>query len=714
MNSGRLGGPDRAKEVFLEVRELPRELQAQRLQQHSNGEVRSRVEALLAADHRLGQFLAWPTREGEIVRHLEGEFVLLQRALAGRFSLDREIGRGGMGVVYLAHDVALNRAVAVKVLPSAMHQHVEYRERFLREVRMAAGLTHPNIVPIHLVDEHEEVICFVMSFIDGETLRARVERNGPLPSSEAMRVMQDVAWALAHAHEHGIVHRDVKPDNILMDRATGRALVTDFGIATTIERGGVLSTDGVFLGTPLFTSPEQAAGHAIDHRSDLYSLGATMFLALTGRPVFDASTAAIALDRHISEPPPRIGTFRPDLPRALADAVDMCLTKDPADRFQSAEELAKALTAVTLSEPDVAEPIRRVTRETTQLTADLMGWGLFASFAAAGWLLAKLTSGGFLMDLLTPMALLFLWTGVAIFSVRSAEAIGEFREAIRKGFTVTQIRDALVLESSSGRRKGTPRPWQPISLLIFAAITTAACWVYFWGPFGILGLPGGRWLKVPQETVAIFGPYLLGRLAFRQAMHGRPRFLSWLRSVNALVGRIVMRAATWKVKVAADIPVPRGSTESILLGSAHDVLAQLPAVFRDHLTGVPDLMRRLHHHADVLRARRSEIEKILAEAGSSRLGDATSPDRVANVLRVRMESSRAALDASYRSISSQLTDVIAALESVRLGLLRLRAGVATPSDLTADLELARQVGDAVDAMLSGWREANNVIGATHG
>src|SRR6266446_2185218 len=159
------------------------------------------------------------------------EFLALQELLAGRYSIERELGRGGMGIVLLARDVALERPVAIKLLPPHLATRPDERERFLEEARTAAGLAHPNIVPIHLVEARGELVLFVMGFVDGETLRDRVERAGPLSPRLALKLLQEVAWALGYAHQRGVIHRDVKPDNILIERATDRALVTDFGIA---------------------------------------------------------------------------------------------------------------------------------------------------------------------------------------------------------------------------------------------------------------------------------------------------------------------------------------------------------------------------------------------------------------------------------------------------------------------------------------------------
>src|SRR6476646_5679953 len=160
-----------------------------------------------------------------------GEFLDLQAALAGEYSLQREIGRGGMGIVYLARDVQLDRDVAIKVLPTHLAHTTQARERFVREARTAAGLSHPHIVPIHRVGEAKGFVFFVMSYVEGETLGERLRAKGPLPPAETMRIMREVAWAIAYAHGRGIVHRDIKPDNILLEANTGRALVTDFGIA---------------------------------------------------------------------------------------------------------------------------------------------------------------------------------------------------------------------------------------------------------------------------------------------------------------------------------------------------------------------------------------------------------------------------------------------------------------------------------------------------
>src|ERR1041384_3392566 len=210
-------------------------------------------------------------------------FFSFQQSLAGRYSIDHELGRGGMGVVYLAREVHLDRLVAIKLLPPDRASQPSLRDRFLREARLAAKLSHPNIIPIHAVEDVGGFVFYVMAYIDGETLTQRVRARGPLSSSEGTRVLREVAWALAYAHGQGLVHRDVKPDNILLERSTGRVLVADFGIAAAL---GNASADGV-TGTPEVMSPEQVLGKPLDARPDLYALGATAYFAFSGRYPFE-------------------------------------------------------------------------------------------------------------------------------------------------------------------------------------------------------------------------------------------------------------------------------------------------------------------------------------------------------------------------------------------------------------------------------------------
>lgn len=272
----------------------------------------------------------------------------LQAMLAGQYVLERELGRGGMGVVYLARDVRLDRLVAIKVLPRALGADPELRERFLREARTSAQLSHPNIVPIYRADEIDGVAFFVMGFVDGENLAERLRARGPLPPAEAVRVLREAAWALAYAHARGVVHRDVKPENIMIERGTNRAIVTDFGIAHN-QMASPLTQGGMVLGSVHYMSPEQAAGDKLDGRSDLYSLGVVGFQILSGRLPFDAEEAASVMAQQVTKPAPSLGALASGLPRSLVTVIDRSLRKSPAERYPTGEAFAEALESALQS-----------------------------------------------------------------------------------------------------------------------------------------------------------------------------------------------------------------------------------------------------------------------------------------------------------------------------------------------------------------------------
>jgi eukaryotic-like serine/threonine-protein kinase len=274
----------------------------------------------------------------------------LTQALGSAYTLEGEIGRGGMGVVFNARDERLKRQVAVKVLPPELAFREEIRLRFLREAETAARLSHPHIVPIHSVGEGPDgLVYFVMAYVDGESLAAKLKRRGRLPPDEARRIMLETADALGAAHALGIIHRDVKPDNILLEGSRGRVVVTDFGIAKALSSttgGATLTGTGVAIGTPHYMSPEQAAGdREIDGRSDIYSLGVVAYQMLAGELPFHAPTVPGILLKHITEQAPLITDKRRDVPNDLAACVMRSLEKDPDDRWPTADALRRALEA---------------------------------------------------------------------------------------------------------------------------------------------------------------------------------------------------------------------------------------------------------------------------------------------------------------------------------------------------------------------------------
>ena len=270
----------------------------------------------------------------------------LAEALGDAYTIEGEVGRGGMGVVYRARDERLQRRVAIKVLPPELAFQQDIRERFTREAQTAARLSHPHIVPIHSVGEANGLVYFVMGYVDGESVAARIRRKGQLPVEESRRIMMETADALSAAHALSVIHRDIKPDNILLEGTRGRVMVTDFGIAKALSATpqATLTGIGVAIGTPAFMSPEQAAGEReIDGRSDLYSLGVVTYQMLTGSLPFNAPTVAGILMKQITEAAPDLRTKRGDVPEDLAVAVGRCLEKDPESRWGTADALRRAL-----------------------------------------------------------------------------------------------------------------------------------------------------------------------------------------------------------------------------------------------------------------------------------------------------------------------------------------------------------------------------------
>jgi serine/threonine-protein kinase len=271
----------------------------------------------------------------------------VEAALAATYELGPEIGRGGMGIVYRARDRRLKRQVAIKLLPPEVAFRRDVRSRFLREAETAAQLGHPHIVPIYAVDEVGNLVFFVMAYVEGDNLARRLATRGPLPIAEVRRSMQEVGDALAYAHARGVVHRDIKPDNILLDGIDGRAIVTDFGIARAASESGDLSrltATGMAIGTPAYMSPEQASGDRdLDARSDLYSLGIVAYQMLCGEPPFSGLATPALLVKHLAEAPVPIDRRRADVPPDLAAIVMRLLEKQPEHRFQSATELVQAV-----------------------------------------------------------------------------------------------------------------------------------------------------------------------------------------------------------------------------------------------------------------------------------------------------------------------------------------------------------------------------------
>lgn len=304
-------------------------------------------------------------------------------ALAGRYAVEREIGRGGMATVLLARDLKHDRAVAVKVMHTDFSEALG-EERFLREVRITARLSHPHILPLLDSGASDGLLYYVMPFVEGESLRARLAREGQLPVADALRIAREVADALGYAHGRGIIHRDVKPENILLE--SDHALVADFGIARAMDEAKAerLTATGLAMGTPLYMSPEQAQGEAtIDGRSDIHSLGSVLYEMLVGEPPHRGPTAQAVITRKLTESAPPIRSRRPSVPAAVETALARALAPTPADRFRTAADFAAALVDGPAA---TTAPSRPATRTFIAAAVLLL-------VAAAGWFAWSASNG---------------------------------------------------------------------------------------------------------------------------------------------------------------------------------------------------------------------------------------------------------------------------------------------------------------------------------
>jgi serine/threonine-protein kinase len=268
----------------------------------------------------------------------------LRAALADVYTVERLLGAGGMATVYLAHDIKLDRKVAVKVLRPDLAEALG-TARFLREIAMTAKLDHPHIVPVHDSGEADGLIYYVMPYVEGESLRQRLDRVQRLELEEVIEVVRDVASGLHYAHEREVIHRDIKPENVLL--AAGQARVADFGLARALNQAGGtrLTETGIAVGTPEYMSPEQCIGVThLDARTDVYALGCLTFEMLAGRPPFSEGPVQAILIQQLRHPPPRLASLRPDLPKHVTRAVDRTLAKDPAERFGNVVTFVEALS----------------------------------------------------------------------------------------------------------------------------------------------------------------------------------------------------------------------------------------------------------------------------------------------------------------------------------------------------------------------------------
>jgi len=595
----------------------------------------------------------------------------LSQALGSSFTLEGEIGRGGMGVVYHARDERLKRKVAVKVLPPELAFREEIRIRFLREAETAARLSHPHIVPIHSVGEGPDgLVYFVMAYVDGESLAARLKRRERLPAEEARRILMETADALGAGHALGIIHRDVKPDNILLEGSRGRTVLTDFGIAkalTSTTGPGTLTATGVAIGTPHYMSPEQAAGdREIDGRSDIYSLGVVGYQMLAGELPFSAPTVPGLLLKQITEQAPNLKDRTPTCPDDLASCVMRSLEKEPEARWPTADALRRAL------ESRSAPPYRPARR------------------ASAGGARGETRLG--------PPARVSPGGGAE----RRRATRPTTRKDPRKDLTpsgeprlVAKFRDSFVSWAS------VCGGLMFIDLMMGGGLSWSLFPTGLWGGFGLLPQymklwhTGYSWRDVLNRPAApdAFEASLASRRTLGPAQadeFGRHAdTVQMARNDREAILKIMERVPPSERKLLPDVV----QTIDALLKRAEDLARMLHGMSADVDEGA---LGRIESRIEAVRQH---------EEGSER-------DRQIDLLE-RQRQTLSDLLARRRRVEEQIESCVLAMQNVRFDLLRLRsAGVAAVlSDLTHATQQARALSRDVDHVIAAAGEIRDVLSA---
>jgi serine/threonine-protein kinase len=638
----------------------------------------------------------------------------LAEATGGRYVVNDELGRGGMAVVFAAHDVRLRRDVAIKALPPELAYRPDVRSRFLREAQMAAALSHPHIVPIYSVDEHEGLVFMVMGLVRGESLAQRLHRDGRLDFSEARRILRETADALAHAHAQGVIHRDIKPDNILIESATGRVVVTDFGIARALEGDARLTVTGVAVGTPTYMSPEQARGDAdVDGRADVYALGVVGFQMLAGEPPFNAPNTPALLLKHVSEPPPRVSTRRPDAPRALAYAIDRALAKDRVARWDSAASFRNALADDAAAPPTMshAAPHQVGTHRPAPLSAGAAAPPALPPYPA--------------------------WRGGSPEERhRWREAQREWRAKVRaqqdawsEDLRLRQeaAREARKLKQRASRQ--TPlgeriRRFQGhvisnVLIMIMLAVINLATSEFPWFIFPWMGMSIG----IIGHAFSLWQDGVKFRDVFRPPSH-------FERNIAGASDRAAIAAGESELTVRARALAGEAVLAGPHAGAVHravederavqEILRTLPAADRAQLPDlentvtslverVGSIAQALHTlDADVGPAQLARIDARIADAKAAPEGQPDRERRLA--LLERQRASIAELVSRRAALADQLESASLVLQTMRLDLLRLRsAGIGNAAaELQSVTQEARAVSRDIGRVLDAAAEVRKI------
>jgi serine/threonine-protein kinase len=610
-----------------------------------------------------------------------------------------------MGIVYRAKDRRLKRTVAIKVLPPELAFRSEIKTRFLREAETAAQLNHPNIVDIYSVDEAAppddpgaRLVYFVMAYVSGDNLAKRLHERGALAIDETRRILRDVADALAYAHERGVIHRDIKPDNILLDAQSGRPMVTDFGIARAVSEGeSRLTATGIAIGTPTYMSPEQAAGERqIDGRSDLYSLGILGYQMLTGEPPFLANSTPAILVKHISERPTPVEQRRGDVPQDLARVIMMLLEKDPANRLPSASSVVIALDSGQI--PAVTSDGQRTSEHASRVSDQMrISDQMRLSSAYATPPTEEKALDGVRMPSAEEMR---RW---------NAPEVQKFR---RKVAPYVFVNGVIVIASIVGQSDffGFTVLWS-----IYMAFKYAKLWSEGYDWRDVFRQPRDRELiDVADETFTSFRSLFdrkqrkvlrekrRARLVQREMPAAQLMSGTAAPSMNDDVLRVAGPHAERIRRAEAD----RAHILSLLANMSNAERARIPDVGRS-ASALAEKVRMLAISlADIDRtAAPSAVENIDAEiarleGAANPLDGAASEERVRRLAQLRRQR-RALADVANRraAIAAKLDTCSVALQNIKFDLMRLGAGAQTHQQITSLAMDALSLADSVDRAL---------------
>ena len=589
-----------------------------------------------------------------------------------------------MGIVYKARDRRLKRLVAIKVLPPELAFRAEIRTRFLREAETAAQLSHPNIVPIYSVDERDGIVYFVMALVEGENLAARLHTNGALSPGEARRILLEVAHALAYAHERGVVHRDIKPDNILLQTGDGRVMVTDFGIARAVTEGADsrLTATGMAIGTPAYMSPEQSTGdRQIDGRSDLYSLGVVGYQMLTGDPPFEAPSTPALLVKHLSERPEPIVSRRRGVPPDLERAVMLLLEKDPDLRFPSASALAAALETGNVPDlPEAAAPAPpvRASRSARVTAAPVEEeWGGVSREEQARWYDPRVVAfrkklGPYVIvnSVIIVSSILFGFSLVFITAIWSVVMAFKYAKLWSEDFdwhdVLREPRDRMFFDVVAEWFDNVRALWDKNKAAEVRARNQAKLRPGGSNTYGAIAAstaPRAGRLASPEAArrSGIQSP------SVRQASNHRDDILRWAASLSK-------RDKT----IAADIP----PTANALYDNVVALATQVATLDREVSPGA---------------AAEVEAEISALEAQANPFDQRASEERVRRLAHLKRQRRAVAdLEGRRERARERLESCLLALENLRLDVIKLKAGSQTLQQITLVAERARELASEVD------------------